>query len=252
MSESFVLRGGDRGYTRLVSTGPNASYVAGHPDGVITRHSSFNFHEYQSGRAGFGKIRVFGDEVFTGNGTGYNMHPHHNFIIMAVVLRGALTHINTIGKIDVLLPGDYYSFSAGSGGKHSELNIEPEDLQVIYIWALPDRLATSPTYHRGHFDATAQANELHCLIGDAFGALPIRQDLSLHRLVSAAGRRYTHRIRARHGLYLFLLEGAAEIDGTPLGRRDGIGMTGGVAGSDQVEIAVTAEETDLLLVDTVL
>ena len=66
MTGNFVLRSGERGYTRLASTGPNASYVAGHPDGVITRHSSFNFHDYQSGIAGFGKIRVFGDEVFTG------------------------------------------------------------------------------------------------------------------------------------------------------------------------------------------
>ena len=252
MSESFVLRGEDRGHTRLVSTGLNASYVAGHPDGVITRHSSFNFHEYQSGRAGFGKIRVLGDEVFTGNGTGYNMHPHHNFIIMAVVLQGTLTHINTIGKIDVLSAGDYYSFSAGSGGKHSELNIEPEDLRVIYIWVLPDRLATPPSYHRGRFDAATHANRLHCLVGNREGALPIRQDLALHRLVGTAGHRYTHRIGPRHGAYLFMLEGAAEIDGIPLGRRDGIGVTGDGGASDQVGITATADGTDLLLVDTVL
>ncbi|MGH7059735.1 MAG: pirin family protein, partial [Stellaceae bacterium] len=115
MSGNIVLRAAERGYTRLVSTGPNMSYVAGHPDGVITRYSSFNFHEYQSGIAGFGRMRVFGDEEFTGNGTGYNMHPHHNFIIIAVVLAGTLTHINTIGKIDALKAGDYYVFSAGSG-----------------------------------------------------------------------------------------------------------------------------------------
>jgi len=45
--EEFVLRSGERSYTRLASTGLNASYVAGHPDGVIIRHSSFNFHDYQ-------------------------------------------------------------------------------------------------------------------------------------------------------------------------------------------------------------
>ena len=128
MSVSFVLRAGERGFSRLVSTGPNATYVAGHPDGVITRHSSFNFHEYQSGIAGFGRIRVFGDEVFSPGGTGYNMHPHHNFIIAAFVLGGALTHVNTIGKVDELRAGDFYVFSAGSGGKHAELNIGQEDL----------------------------------------------------------------------------------------------------------------------------
>jgi hypothetical protein len=81
MSVRFVLRAGERGYSWLPSVGLNSSYVAGHPDGVITRHSSFNFHEYQSGIPGLGVMKVFGDEVFTPNGTGYNMHPpqfHHH------------------------------------------------------------------------------------------------------------------------------------------------------------------------------
>ena len=177
MPTSFVLRSQDRGYNHLPSTGPYAQYVAGHPDGSITRHSSFNFRDYQTGRAGFGKIRVFGDEVFTGNGTGYNMHPHHNFVIMAFVLRGALTHINTIGKIDVLKPGDYYIFSAGSGGKHAELNIEPEEMNAIYVWSLPARLHASPSYRSSHFDGTKHANEIVQLISDRPGALPIDQDL---------------------------------------------------------------------------
>src|SRR5579862_7186154 len=148
MAHSFVLRDAERGHQTLVSTGPNASYVAGHPDGVITRHSSFNFHEYQSGIPGLGVMKVFGDEVFTPNGTGYNMHPHHNFIIMAFVLGGALTHINTIGKIDELKRDDYYVFSAGSGGKHSELNIGQADMQAIYVWALPGQLLAPPSYRR--------------------------------------------------------------------------------------------------------
>jgi hypothetical protein len=125
MSVRFLLRAGQRGYSHLPSVGLNASYIAGHPDGAITRHSSFNFHEYQAGIPGFGAMKVFGDEVFTPNGTGYNMHPHHNFIIVAVVLGGTLTHINTIGKIDELGRDDYYVFSAGSGGKHSELTSAP-------------------------------------------------------------------------------------------------------------------------------
>jgi len=68
MASSFILRANERGFNKLLSTGPNASYIAGHPDAFIARHSSFNFHEYQSGRPGFGRIRVFGDEVFGGQG----------------------------------------------------------------------------------------------------------------------------------------------------------------------------------------
>ncbi len=248
MPTDFVLRNSARGYSRLVSTGLNASYVAGHPEGVITRQSSFNFHEYQSGLPGFGKIRVFGDEVFSGNGTGYNMHPHHNFIIAAVILKGTLTHINTIGKIDLLKRGDYYVFSAGSGGKHCELNIEQEDLQVIYVWALPDRLMTPPSYRRGHFDCEAHSNELSCLVGDEPGALPIRQDLKLFRLTSDLGRAYQHDFGPNHGAYLFVVEGAVQVGQTRLERRDSLGLTA----SGRVEMTALADGTDLLLVDTVL
>ena len=155
MSVRFILRAGERGYSYLPSTGLNASYVAGHPDGAITRHSSFNFHEYQSGIPGLGVMKVFGDEAFTPNGTGYNMHPHHNFIIMAFVLAGTLTHINTIGKIDELKANDYYVFSAGSGGKHSELNIGEGEMQAIYVWVLPDQLLAPPSYRRSRQDCRA-------------------------------------------------------------------------------------------------
>jgi quercetin 2,3-dioxygenase len=248
VSVRFVLRAAERGYNRLPSVGPNASYVAGHPDGVITRHSSFNFHEYQSGIPGLGVLKVFGDEVFTPNGTGYNMHPHHNFIIMAFVLGGALTHINTIGKIDELKRDDYYVFSAGSGGKHSELNIGDLDMNAIYVWVLPGRLLAPPSYRRARFDRKAYANRITCLVGDAPDALPIDQTFKVSRLASDAGR--THRWQASRelGLYAFVLEGKASIAGTTLGRRDSMALEG----EDAVAIAVTADGTDVLLVETKL
>lgn len=247
MSTHFVLRSGERGYERLVSTGTNATYVAGHPDAIITRHSSFNFHGYQAGIAGFGKIRVFGDETFSGAGCGYNMHPHHNFIIMAFVLAGSLTHINTIGKVDVLKAGDYYVFSAGSGGKHTELNIEPDDLRVIYLWVLPAQLSAPPSYIRSSFDSAAGRNRIVGLVGDQAGALPIGQTLKVSRLVSDANRRHVYQPDTANGVYAFVLEGTAEIGGTTLGCCDSIGLSD----VERLEIATEAP-LDLLLVETAL
>jgi redox-sensitive bicupin YhaK (pirin superfamily) len=248
MSVRFQLRAGQRGYSHLASVGPNASYVAGHPDGAITRHSGFNFHEYQAGIPGFGVMKVFGDEVFTPNGTGYNMHPHHNFIIMAFVLAGTLTHINTIGKIDELGRDDYYVFSAGSGGKHSELNIGDGALNVIYVWVLPAQLLAPPSYRRARFDRAAGGGRITCLVGDAPGALSIGQTFKVSRLVSDADRRYAYRPARTNGLYAFVVEGEAEIGDATLTRRDSIALEG----EDEVNIAVRASGTDLLLVETKL
>jgi redox-sensitive bicupin YhaK (pirin superfamily) len=247
MSVQFVLRAGERGFQRLLSSGANASYISGHPDGEITRHSSFNFHDYQSGIAGFGVLRVLGDEVFSPGGTGYNMHPHHNFIISAFVLQGALTHVNTIGKVDELRAGDFYVFSAGRGGKHAELNIGQEDLHVVYLWMLPGRLLAPASYVRSRFDTRANANRITCLIGDEAGALPIGQTIKVSRLANERGRTHVYRAMPSRGIYVFMLEGEAEIAGTVLNRRDGLALTG----EERIEIAARSA-TDLLLIETVL
>ena len=173
MNTSFVLRANERGYNHFLSTGESSSYIGGHPDATLTRHSSFDFGPYQSGQRGFGRLRVFGDETFSGPGCGYNIHPHHNFIICAFVLKGQLTHVNTVGNIDQLTEGDYYAFSAGSGGKHCELNLKDEDLNVVYVWMLPDQLLLPPSYGRGQYSAVRERNRLVTLVGGADGAVRI-------------------------------------------------------------------------------
>jgi quercetin 2,3-dioxygenase len=249
MQGSFVLRADERGHGRYESTGEAASYIAGHPDAVLTRHSSFNFHEYQSGRAGFGSMRVFGDETFSGAGCGYNMHPHHDFVICAIVLEGELTHVNTVGNVDQLRPGDYYVFSAGSGGKHCELNLHESDMQVIYLWFLPERLLLPPTYHRKHFDAHGGRNQVITLVGDAEGALPIPQDVRISRLKSDLPTEHSYRpASSRHGVYAFVLEGEVQFNDTTLARRD----SAAVWGVDSIQLSTSPGESDVLLVETIM
>ncbi|HVY16970.1 MAG TPA: pirin family protein [Rhodopila sp.] len=250
MTQSFVLRANERGHNVIYSDGPASSYVAGHPGGFISRESSFNFHEYQDGRPGFGAIRVFGDETFHGAGCGYNMHPHHNFVICAFVLDGELTHINTAGRgmVDPLRQGDYYVFSAGSGGKHCELSIGPEEMNAIYLWLMPNQLFLPPTYHRAHFDLRTRRNRIVQLVGDAEGALPVAQDLRVSRLVTDRRGTFTYTPRSPlHGVYVFVAEGELRCGDVTLSRRDSLGLSGTAA------IACdAADTTDVFFVETVM
>ena len=251
MTKTFVLRSHERGHNRISSEGSSASYVAGHPDSFVTRESSFNFHEYQGGRPGFGTMRVFGDETFHGVGCGYNMHPHHNFVICAFVVEGELTHINTVGTgaVDRLHQGDYYVFSAGSGGKHSELSISPEDMKVIYIWLLPDQLLLPPSYQAAHFDIRTRRGRIEQLVGDADGALPIPQDFRISRLVTDAGENYIYKPRSvTHGVFVFVLGGEVRIGETLLGRRDSAELRD----LESIECRVSADASDVLFVETAM
>jgi quercetin 2,3-dioxygenase len=247
MNQCFVMRANERGYQKFLSTGEASSYIGGHPDSVVTRHSSFNFGTYQEGRAGFGRVRVFGDEYFRGTGCGYNIHPHHNFVICAFVLEGQLTHVNTVGNIDQLGHGDFYAFSAGSGGKHCEVNLKPEEANIIYVWMLPDELFAPPSYQRAHFDAVGQKNRLVPLVGNADGAIRIRQDAKISRLVTDRAMTIDYVPRTpSHGVYVFVVDGEATCNGSKLGRRD----SAGVWGEASFSITTGDEDTDLLIVES--
>jgi redox-sensitive bicupin YhaK (pirin superfamily) len=248
MQENFILRADQRGYNKLLSTGPTASYIAGHPDAVLTRHSSFNFGPYQEGIRGFGRIRVCGDEVFRGAGCGYDMHRHHNFIICAFVFSGTLTHINTVGKVDQLKAGDYYAFSTGSGGKHSELNLEQEDMNALYLWIVPNALLGPASYARNHYDAVTHRNRLVPLIGNADGALRIAQDVTVSRMSSneAVSLRYTPK-SDKHGVYVLVLDGEVHVNDTALGRRDSMGIWG----EAPISIQTGEQDADVLVIESV-
>ena len=177
------------------------------------------------------------------------MHPHHDFVICAFVLQGQLTHVNTVGNLDQLSRGDFYVFSAGSGGKHSELNLRAENMNAIYIWFLPDQLYLPPTYHRAHFDAQSGRNQLVTLVGDAEGALPIPQDVRVLRFAGNLPSQKTYRLSStRHGVYAFVIDGQATFNGTSLGKRD----SAAVWGAETVEFSVGSESSDILFVETIM
>ena len=143
---------------------------------------------------------------------------------------------------------DYYVFSAGSGGKHSELNIGEQDLHVIYVWVLPGQLLAPPSYRRGRFDRAAGANRITCLVGDEQGALPIGQTFKVSRLLSDADQTHVYRPAKENGVYAFVLEGDVEIADAILTRRDSLALEG----EDKLEIKVRTAGTDMLLVETKL
>ena len=176
-------------------------------------------------------------------------NPHHNFIICAFVLEGKLTHINTLGGLEDLGPGDYYAFCAGSGGLHEELNRFDEPMRAIYLWLLPDHLLLPPSYTRGHFDAAAGMNKITTLAGNEAGAVPLSQDARVSRLVSNTPGTFRYRPRsAGHGVYAFVIDGTVCCDRTTLKRRD----SKAVSGVEEIICETGRGDADVLFVETIM
>jgi redox-sensitive bicupin YhaK (pirin superfamily) len=116
-----------------------------------------------------------------GHGLDVRPHPHINLATVTYLFDGALAHRDSLGRHQVIRPGDINWMTAGRGIAHSE-RTPPEEraagstMHGIQLWvALPDgKEEVEPSFHH-HPAATLPELEqggarLRVLVGAAFGA----------------------------------------------------------------------------------
>jgi quercetin 2,3-dioxygenase len=62
------------------------------------------------------------------------MHGHANMEIITYVRQGTVTHRDSVGNEGLTRAGDVQAISAGTGIRHSEVNLEQALLQLFQIW----------------------------------------------------------------------------------------------------------------------
>lgn len=197
--------------------------------GWLNTHHTFSFARYHNPeRMNFGVLRVLNDDEVTG-GMGFGSHPHDNMEIISIPLEGDLEHKDSMGNTTVIKQGDIQVMSAGTGVVHSEKNKNSDrDVKFLQIWLFPKERNVEPRYDQITLDPTKEDNQWYQVLGPepAEGQVWIHQDayFSLGRF--DAGKEVTYTLnQPGHGVYLFVLEGSAEVADHRLGRRDGLGIT---------------------------
>ncbi len=201
----------------------------GHFDlGWLNTHHTFSFGHYmRTDRMGFGALRVFNDDVVA-PGEGFGTHPHNNMEIISIPLSGVIAHRDSMGNEQGLTPGYIQVMSAGTGLTHSEYNGSATDpLAFLQIWIIPNERNVAPRYQETNVDNLAP-NTLHAIVGPQSANLPLwiyqNAFLSIGKL--KAGTTVEHAPLAG-GLqsFVFVIEGAITVNGTPLSMRDAVGLT---------------------------
>ena len=151
----------------------------------------------------------------------------------------------------MIQPGDVQIMSAGTGISHSEYNAsKSEQVNFLQIWVLPKQRDTEPRYHQQGFSVANREDRFQAVLApdSEGGAMCINQDAWFSLGNFNAGRRDTYRLHTPgNGVYVFVLEGGAEVAGERLDRRDGLGITG----SGEIEFA-TATDCELLVIEVPL
>ena len=216
----------------------------------LDSYHSFSFGNYYNPeKMGFGALRVLNDDIIAPE-TGFDTHPHKNMEIVTIPLKGELKHGDSKMNGRIITPGDIQVMSAGTGIYHSESNPHGSvNAEILQIWILPHTRNTEPNYNDYNIRELLKPNELTTLVapdGSAPGTLLQQAWFSMGTF--DAGQDFSYSLHNKqNGIYVFVIEGEAQIENTTLNRRDAMG----IYDVDQVKIA-SKKKSHLLVIEVPL
>jgi quercetin 2,3-dioxygenase len=211
-------------------------------------HFSFDTYrdpEYER----FGTLRVFNDDRLV-PGAIWPLPPPKDIGGLTYVVEGSFRHEDDVGGAPGPLPaGSVQRMTLGRGAWHSEQNAsETEPMRFIQMWILPAVRGLEPGVEQRVFTVDERTDTLRKVIsGDGGDAVLVHQDA--HVLVSRLreGTTVSHPLGNGRGVYLYVIEGDADVVGARMTTGDAAEI------SDEPAIAIEANAiSELILVDVSL
>jgi redox-sensitive bicupin YhaK (pirin superfamily) len=220
----------------------------GHADhGWLDARHHFSFGEYyDSGRMGWGPIRVWNDDTIQ-PGSGFPMHPHRDMEIITYVRTGAITHEDSLGNRGRTEAGDVQVMSAGSGVRHSEYNLEDETTTLFQIWVETAKPGAKPRWGAKPFPKGDRSGRFVTLASGFAGDSDALEILAPARVMGAtlkAGETIDYAVAEGNHAYLVSATGKLVANDVEVAARDGLAISGGTALRLQA-----LEDSELVLVD---
>lgn len=215
--------------------------------GWLDSFHTFSFANYYNPeRVHFGVLRVLNDDTVA-PGRGFGTHPHDNMEIVSIPLSGDLEHKDSMGTSAVIKEGEIQVMSAGTGVYHSEFNKnDDKEVKFLQIWVFPNKRNVTPRYDQIKIGELVKNNEFSQILSpnkDDQGVW-IHQDawFQMGQFDKETSTDYKIK-KSGNGVYAFVLEGGAEIEGQELNKRDGMGIWD----TDSVKIKASAGAKILLM-----
>ena len=213
--------------------------------GWLHAKHSFSFAQFfNPERIQFGALRVLNDDVIA-PGMGFGTHPHNNMEIITIPLKGALEHKDSMDNIGVVAVDEIQVMSAGTGVSHSEYNKNKDQpLNLLQLWVLPNKQNVVPRYDQKNIKSLKKTNALYPVItpnhDDA--GMWIHQDAWFHLGDFNQKTTVPYSLHKEgNGVYAFMIEGGASIEGESLEKRDALGLW------ETEGFSITAEENSRIL-----
>lgn len=194
----------------------------------LDTYHTFSFADYHDpDYMGFRALRVINEDRVR-PGEGFGMHSHRDMEIITYILKGSLEHKDSMGNTSVIKPGEVQRMSAGAGVTHSEFN--PSQAGVVHllqIWILPAEKGLQPSYEQKNYGALKKDSlRLVASPTGKNGSVKIHQDALMYDGRIGTNKPLAYRLAPGRGVWLQLIEGSLNINGTVLHEGDGAAIEG--------------------------
>lgn len=192
-------------------------YLASSPMHPANTYFHFSFaNYYDPKRMRFGALRVFNDDDISPR-NGFGRHPHKDVQIISYVVRGKLTHWDSVTNTqETIGRGHVQAISAGSGLWHSEMNEGDEWCRFLQIWILPEQVGGPVRYEHQAFTPEDRANKLLHIVGNPSNKaeVPLYVNANVNLYASEiidAHSNVEFNLKPRRQVYINCVEGSLEV-----------------------------------------
>ncbi len=220
----------------------------GHADyGWLDTNYTFSFSNYYNPEfMGFRSLRVINEDFIAPN-QGFPTHGHRDMEILTYVLRGELSHKDSMGNGTTILPNEVQRMTAGTGILHSEYSSPSDETHLLQIWILPEENDLTPGYEQTFFAPEDKKGKLKLVASRAGtdGSVTINQDVNLYSSILAKDEEVSHELAENRHAWIQVIKGEIFLKGEILSQGDGAA----ISEETLLKIKSLADESEFLLFD---
>jgi quercetin 2,3-dioxygenase len=175
----------------------------------LKSYQTFSFASYFDSKfQEFGCLRVINEDRVK-PGKGFDTHSHREFNIFSYIVKGELTHHDSIGNKEIIKKGEVQFTCAGTGISHSEFNNhKSETCHFIQIWIQPNKSGLKPYYKTVKFSDEQKQGKLCEIVSSEpiEGSIPIHSNVRVFVTLLKKGEKVEHKIKKGRKVYLHLID----------------------------------------------
>ncbi len=215
--------------------------------GWLDTNYTFSFSNYYDPKfMGFRDLRVINEDFIEPN-QGFPTHGHKDMEIISYVVAGELSHKDSMGNGETILPNEVQRMTAGTGVKHSEYSSPTDKTHLLQIWILPDENNLEPAYEQTLFAPEDKKGKLKLVAskGGTDGSVHINQDVAVYASILDEGEKVSHELAENRHAWIQIIKGKVDLNGEELNTGDGAA----ISEEKILRIKSLSDITELLLFD---